>query len=104
MPPLLMPQASGNPVFLLRRGSSACDYNETGEHSEAWILSVLLQAPAGPAFSSPFVSHVSAVGEIEPSGEATEGKYSEKTDVQVLPVWDLSPQTDPFLSESTGNK
>lgn len=93
---------------LLRRGSSACDYAEAGE--------VGSRARPGPSLccrghwlqqvqpSSPFVSHVTAVGEIEPSGKATEGKCSEKTDVQVLPVWDQSPQPHPFLSESIGNK
>lgn len=67
---------------------------------------LLLQAlaPAGPAVPSAFVSRVSSVGKTDPSGKVAEGECSEKTDFQVLPVWDWSPQPDPFLTESTGSK
>lgn len=61
-------------------------------------------APAGPALPYGFVSPVTSAGKIEPSGKVTEGKCSGKTDFQVLPVWDQSPQPDPLLTENTGSK
>jgi len=67
---------------------------------------LLLRAlsPAGSVVLSAFVSPVTSAGKIEPSGKVTEGKCSEKTDSQVLPVWDWSPQPDAFLTASTGSK
>lgn len=116
VPPLLMPQASIKPGFLLVSGEAArlviaMRLERLGEDQGPDPLCVqccdLLPqalAPADPTVPSAFISHVASAGKIEPSGKVTEGKCSEKSDFQVLPVWDRSPQPDPFLTESTGSK
>lgn len=98
VPLFMMPQASISPGFILIWGKAAQfvitmrlerlggDQGPDPLCVQCCDLVLQALAPAGPVVLSAFVSHVTSAGKIELSGKVAEGKCSEKTDFQVLPV------------------